>query len=418
MFTLLLVTNSCANKEKTLVNTAHLDHLYDEVEIMGKKVGIIHIYSEYPDYKVVEAPGEGIACVDDVARAAVFYLRHYQYTGTKTSLAKAEKLLDFILLTQADNGYFYNFINSRHEIDSLINNSRPRADWWSWRALWVMGEAYPFYLNHNRSFADTLEKRIRKVTRNIDEFQRQYPKTVVVQNKELPTWLPYEYAADQAGTLLLGLIPYYRASGDTLAGKIIELQSRGVVMLQSGDSLTFPFGAFLSWKNHWHGWGNNQAYALLDAGDVLKEFDFKEAALRELDGFYPWLVDKGYLKSFSVGNDSGKDTPAEIQQFEQIAYAVRPMVFANIKAYIMTGDKRYSSQALEMTEWLLGKNIANAPLYDPETGRCFDGIDNSEKLNMNSGAESTIEALLTILEIEQHPDLRQELFAYYKKRNN
>ncbi|MHB1688993.1 MAG: hypothetical protein ACYCVH_16700, partial [Ignavibacteriaceae bacterium] len=58
------------SESRTLVNTSHLDHLYQEINVNGKEMGIIHIYANYPDYKYVDAPGEGIACVDDAARAA------------------------------------------------------------------------------------------------------------------------------------------------------------------------------------------------------------------------------------------------------------------------------------------------------------------------------------------------------------
>ena len=42
-------------------------------------------------------------------------------------------------------------------------------------------------------------------------------------------------------------------------------------------------------------------------------------------------------------------------------------------------------------------------MYDPETGRCFDGIGPEKEVNMNSGAESTIEALLILQAIQNHP---------------
>jgi len=41
-------------------------------------------------------------------------------------------------------------------------------------------------------------------------------------------------------------------------------------------------------------------------------------------------------------------------------------------------------------------------MYDPSSGRCFDGINSETDVNMNSGAESTIEALLSLLAIEMN----------------
>ena len=51
-------------------------------------------------------------------------------------------------------------------------------------------------------------------------------------------------------------------------------------------------------------------------------------------------------------------------------------------------------------------------MYDPETGRCFDGILSETEINKNSGAESTIEALYAILEIEANPVAKKKLAHY------
>ena len=111
--TVVLITSSCIQKRDDLrqetdfiVNTSHLDSLYEEITIVDQtisqtpspiRVGIIHIYSEYPDYKWVGDSDEGIACVDDAARAAVFYLNKYESYGYKSSLEKAKMLLEFIM---------------------------------------------------------------------------------------------------------------------------------------------------------------------------------------------------------------------------------------------------------------------------------------------------------------------------------
>ena len=70
---------------ETQINLAHLDHLYGETVMNGDTVGFIVIYAEAPDYEWVVAPGEGLACVDDVARAAVVYLNDAQQSGNAAS---------------------------------------------------------------------------------------------------------------------------------------------------------------------------------------------------------------------------------------------------------------------------------------------------------------------------------------------
>jgi hypothetical protein len=56
-----------------------------------------------------------------------------------------------------------------------------------------------------------------------------------------------------------------------------------------------------------------------------------------------------------------------------------------------------------MASWLFGNNPVGQIMYDHETGRCYDGINNAEEINQNAGAESTIEALLILLELERNP---------------
>ena len=57
-------------------------------------------------------------------------------------------------------------------------------------------------------------------------------------------------------------------------------------------------------------------------------------------------------------------------------------------------------------------------MYNLKTGVCFDGIISKAEINKNSGAESTIEALLSLLEIEQNPISKKVLVKYIKKNYN
>jgi len=90
--------------------------------------------------------------------------------------------------------------------------------------------------------------------------------------------------------------------------------------------------------------------------------------------------------------------PAAWSEYEQIAYGVRPMAVGLLRLFEATGDRDYLLMAGLAASWLAGNNPAGQAMYDPATGRCYDGIRDSLTLNLNSGAESTIEALYTLLE--------------------
>ena len=55
--------------------------------------------------------------------------------------------------------------------------------------------------------------------------------------------------------------------------------------------------------------------------------------------------------------------------------------------------------------WYFGNNAAGAVMYDAATGRTFDGISGDGVVNRNSGAESTIHGLLSMLALEDAPDV-------------
>ncbi|MCB9249424.1 MAG: hypothetical protein H6613_13195 [Ignavibacteriales bacterium] len=92
----LFVSVVSCNKDNTpreIVNTSHLDYLYEEININKTEMAIIHIYSNYPSYEYVDDEDEGTACVDDAARAALFYLEKYKIDTNAEFLEKKKNFL-------------------------------------------------------------------------------------------------------------------------------------------------------------------------------------------------------------------------------------------------------------------------------------------------------------------------------------
>ncbi|MBI2427883.1 MAG: hypothetical protein HYV29_03655 [Ignavibacteriales bacterium] len=142
----------------------------------------------------------------------------------------------------------------------------------------------------------------------------------------------------------------------------------------------------------------------------MKNKKMIESARREADGFSARLLVQGFKREFDVADSSKK------REFEQIAYDLRPMVVGLIRLYEATGEKKYLSMAKIAGSWFFGNNAAASPMYDPVTGRGYDGIRSAAEVNKNSGAESTIEALMALLELEQHSEIKN--FATTKKIKN
>jgi hypothetical protein len=74
-----------------------------------------------------------------------------------------------------------------------------------------------------------------------------------------------------------------------------------------------------------------------------------------------------------------------------------------IRLYEETGNDDFGIMAGLAASWFAGNNVAGEPMYNASHGYGYDGINDVNTINKNSGAESTIEALMTILEVEQYP---------------
>ncbi len=406
--------SQCSTKDEkqiintSVINTSHLDALYAEKIVGGDTVGIIHIYAEYPDYHLVGDSDEGIACVDDVSRAAIFYLRHYRNTSDPEHLRKGRMLIKFLLAMQSPNGYYYNFIWPDGSINTDGITSKPEPAFWSWRTLWAFGEAVSI-LDSGDSLVNQIRQQRGLLVGNIlSEPAFKSNATDTTMGWPFPTWLPKISGTDQASIVLIGLSFMHQQQNDSTRIENDSLEvfmehfADGITLMQIEQPDSLHDGAFLSWENLWHAYANIQSYALLTAGEVLNDPHLTAHALYEIDHFYPSFLKAGGLEHFFVRVVDGKIMRYDTKAFSQIAYGRRPMIWASLKAYEITKDEKYLSLAKDLAAWFSGANPANTPMYDPATGRGYDGISSPDQINKNSGAESTIESLLSLQALEEY----------------
>lgn len=394
----------CYNDSLTFkVNKSHLDYLYEEIKIDNNKMGIIHIYCDYPSYNYVDANGEGYACVDDAARAGLFYLDYFKTYKDTVSLIKFNMLTDFVLHMQDTNGFFYNFLEKDNSINKTYRTSLAEPNWWSWRALWILTESYKFYRTTNPVRASIILSSIENCVTALKKIIPYEKRVKVLDGIKIPGWLPEGSGADQSALLIISLTDYYQLTGDKTILNYIKSLADGIMLMQVNDPESSLNGAFLSWENTWHAWGNSQAYALLKAWQVTKDEKFKLSAMKELDMFYPYLLKNNFLSYFKLKKSGDKTEVTEVNKYSQIAYDFRPMVFALLEAYKITGKTKYAELVGEIANWFNGNNPANEKMYNSENGLVFDGITDEMNINKNSGAESTIEALWILLKVSQNP---------------
>ena len=96
-----------------------------------------------------------------------------------------------------------------------------------------------------------------------------------------------------------------------------------------------------------------------------------------------------------IGNDDwlprGSD---DIPEFSQQPIDAAYMIWAWLAAFEASKNPDDKNRAELWMNWFEGDNILNTKMYDPQTNKCFDGI-NPDGVNYHSGAESNICLLLS-----------------------
>ncbi len=397
----------------------NFDHL---LGALGKVVDgklLVEIYAEnVPGKKRVDrflpvtALGEGSYCVDDIARTTVALLQQQQHRPRPRQLARARAGLDFVRMMQAPDGEFYNFASlaqGKLRVNKTGATSKKGIDFWAGRALWAMGEGYTALRDRDPKQAQALSKAFVRSLPHLEAPLKRHGSYRVVKGHKLPAWLLND-AADQTGVALKGLLAFHRGlkAGPlrNRVAKIITGYADGLAAAQVTNPRAKDAGRFIHSINApevTHLWGSRQVEVLAEAARALggaKGQRWLKAARRCADGYW------------------ARATPASIVSpgEEQIAYGMETVVSGYARLYEATGEQRYAKQTYRWASWFFGNNKAKAVVYDPISGRGYDGIRPVSQgkltrysVNINSGAESTVESLLALQSARRVPGVHQKL---------
>ena len=356
--------------------------------------------------------GQGAFNADDVSRAAVVYLRHWQATGSTTSREAAFQMLRGLTYLQTTSGPNAGNVVLWMQPDGTLNRSaEPKelpdpsdsdASYWLARTIWALGEGYAAFENTDPAFADFLRKRLDLAVDAVDrQVLDQYGRHLDIDGEPAPAWL-IANGADATAEAVLGLSAYVAAGGPgVVARSALSRLSEGIAEMEGGDARNWPMGSVRPWaesRSVWHAWGGNAPGALARASAALRDSTLAEGAVSDSFTFDPWLLTSG-------GPDNGR-LPTR-GDASQIAYGAD----SRLQSLLATADARGATTEAAtglagiVAAWYFGANPAGQPMYDPVTGRTFDGISGSGQINHNSGAESTIHGLLSMIALDQHPDV-------------
>ena len=354
--------------------------------------------------------GQGAYNSDDVSRAAVVYLRDWQQTGSPESRTKAYELLRSTAYFQTTTGPAAGNVVLWMQPDGTFNRSPVPVElpdpsdsgnsYWLARSIWAFGEGYAAFRDDDPEFAAFLQQRLQLgVTALQRESLAKYGQYEVADGTRVPAWLVVD-GADASAEAVLGLTSYVEAApGDAPARTAATQLAEGIARMSSGDPQTWPYGAVLPWthsRSMWHSWSSQMPVALARASTVLGRADLLRPAVTDTTSFTTTLL-----------TASGPDNawyPTPVDQ-TQIAYGADSRLQSALAVAEASGGAGLRQVAAVAGSWYFGTNRSGQAVYDRATGVTYDGVQADGSVNRNSGAESTIHGLLSMIALDGAPDV-------------
>lgn len=283
---------------------------------------------------------EGVACVDDAARALVLLCDIEEATHVAIVRTWAAAVLEFLLHMQAPDGRFFNFIT---HWSGTRNEKGPTSfaggGFWHARGVHALARAC-------RTFDDPRIRpgAIRGLT--------------YIQGSSAPANVRaiHILAAIELGRA--GAMPDLGAVVGPWCDELVACRRDGVLFDDPDQAEP-------------HLWGHVQEGVLAEAGALLGRGDLIEVARESALSYLAPIIDGRF------------DLPV-VQP-----YGVASAVFGVDRLAAVTGDPRFRQLAERARGWFHERNTAERPVYDRAAGKVHDGID-SGVINRSSGAEANI----------------------------
>jgi hypothetical protein len=311
----------------------------------------IAVYAEQRDGRLVPTPAasqgyEGVACVDDAARAAVLYCRMSDEQRTPWAASAAAALLSFVMYMQDADGLFANFVlDWEGQINGTGPTSFPGGEWWSARAMHALAVGFATF--RTAALARAFRRGLVRLTNPLDDM----------------------YARAMAS---LAALVFWQATGESEVRRLCLTWAREMAA-NARDGILLDTLSTRPVRS----WGHVQEGTLALVGEV---FD-----------------DRGLI---SVASRSTRLRLVPQARMCHLAARVEPhdissLLFSLHAVHRVVGSSDFAEAAERARLWFAGSNTAGTAVYDAADGLVFDGID-SGRVSRNSGAEANIEAALAL----------------------
>ncbi|MBS3770246.1 MAG: glycosyltransferase family 4 protein [Bacteroidales bacterium] len=336
------------------------------------KFNLAHIYRLTDDVGIVQNALYGIPNLkhgynlSDNSRAVLMTAMVYKQYKDQKVLDLLSKYLSYVHYMQNEDGSFHNGLS----FDRTFQDEQGTEDSFG-RTIWALG-----YLVKNKPFDSYKQVAKGLLNRSVDQFEqlnslRGIATTVIGLIYFLQEFPEKEQLFHVLRQLTKKLTDAYEAHK--------EKDWEWFEYTMTYDNGILPLALFLS-------------YEASEDEHVLK-------VARESTNFLTRVTLSGDYFA-PVGNKGWYQKGGEISSYNQQSVEAMSMVQLFYHGYRILRDKSYLSLLFKCYMWYLGNNTFHIPLYEHETGGCYDGLI-YKGVNKNEGAESTISYLISHITVLQ-----------------
>lgn len=309
--------------------------------------------------------------LDDNARALIAMCMYFRLTGDRKSLSYIKLYISFIRFCQQPAGDFLNYVDKNNSFTG--QNHATNLDDANGRAIWALG-----YLV---SAKDILPEEIISEAASIIQNTLRHVETI--------------HSTRAMAFAIKGIYHYHNAIESSVTFSLIQTLSKRLVQMYKHESVEKWdwFESYLTYANSII--PESMLYAWLLTGETI----FKEIAISSFnfliaqtfnDNGIEVISNKDWLQKGQAAGNFG-------EQPIDVAYTVMTLS----KFYDVFRDEEYRLRMVTAFNWFLGNNRLHQIIYNPCTGGCHDGLEETH-VNLNQGAESTLSYLMARLTLERY----------------
>lgn len=341
-----------------------LDHLNK----MTTRTGIIQFS------KIYQPLIESGYTLDDNARALIAFCSLYVFNHQEQLLTSITKYLDFIQFCIQSDGKFLNYVDK--DLKFTAQNYTTNLDDSNGRAIWALGYVV--------SLTGTLPEPTTSLASKL--FKETISAAGTIHSTRAMAFII-------KGTYYFNQVvktPENIAQIELLSDRLVQMY------LHEASPEWEWFEGYLTYAN------SLLPEALLFAWLVTGKQNYKDIAVTSLDFLMSKIFKPNGMELISNKTWFHRDETPEGYGEQPIDAAYTVMTLHAF--YKALSIENYHDKMIIAFNWFLGANRLHQIMYNPCTGGCYDGLEESN-INLNQGAESTVSYLLARLAMEA--DIRQ-----------